>query len=297
MTAVKRLSLGTAQFGAPYGIASDGNSLSSSMVEQILDTAADIGIAALDTAPAYGSVERRIGEFMQRRQLSGAFEICTKLPALDAEADHSHLATLISDAVEASLRALMIDQIDRYLIHRVADLKHYGRALVDLLCQQRNQGRIRRIGVSVYTPADTSLMRDFPELDVIQHPVNLLDHRFLQRVTPAAEVHARSVFLQGLFALTPDRLPPSVSHANQSLRALAGLLDEWNLTPVDAALPFVMATGVDRVVIGVDSPEQLRSNMTAAQVQLPDGLFEALISRFTHVPEEVIDPRRWPPAA
>ncbi len=293
MTPIGRLSLGTAQLGAPYGVANDGNSLSSSMAEQILETAADLGISALDTAPTYGPAERRIGEFIQRRQVGASFEVCTKLPALDAGADRSRLATLVNDAVEASLRALMIDRIDCYLIHRVADLECYGRPLVDLLCEQRDRGRIHKVGVSVYAPEDVVLFQDFPELDVIQHPLNLLDHRFLGRVSAVAEVHARSVFLQCLLALTPDRLPSEVLHASENLRVLTRLLEEWDLTPIDAALSFVMAAGVDRVVIGVDSPEQLRSNVKAAQQRLPDGVFEALTSQFANVSEEVIDPRRW----
>ena len=53
----KRLILGTAQFGLPYGISNQRGQIPEAEVAAILAEAAKAGIDTLDTAAAYGSSE------------------------------------------------------------------------------------------------------------------------------------------------------------------------------------------------------------------------------------------------
>ncbi len=68
--------LGTAQFGAIYGINNQGKIVSNMDLNRILCLARDLGIRTLDTAVAYGQAEERLGQ----HDVS-SFDVVTKITA------------------------------------------------------------------------------------------------------------------------------------------------------------------------------------------------------------------------
>ena len=58
---VRRIGLGTAQFGLAYGISNSGGQVPLETVQAILTRATGLGITHLDTAPAYGTAESVVG--------------------------------------------------------------------------------------------------------------------------------------------------------------------------------------------------------------------------------------------
>jgi aryl-alcohol dehydrogenase-like predicted oxidoreductase len=293
-----RLSLGTAQLGLPYGVGNTRGRPTDVEADTILETAFDLGVRSLDTAGAYGDAEERIGSFLRRQGGPEGLEICSKLPASHRVSDiRGHVA----EAIESSCRRLGVEPLDEFLVHDVRDLRRHGRALVDSLAEQRERGRVARLGASAYDPEGIAVVLEYPELTVVQHPLNLLDHRLqksgmIQQLrSQGVALHARSLFLQGLFGLDPSALPRSVAHTAQALITLRQLLGEWNVAPMDVALPFVAAVdGVAKLVIGVDTPEQLSTNIATLSRPLPAGLSEALDERLDAVPPDILDPSRWP---
>ena len=296
-----RLTLGTAQLGQPYGVANRRGIPTPKEVDTILETALELGVRSLDTASDYGEAEARIGDFIKRHASPASFAVCSKLPRIGTEPSPAAVEAIVSDAVESSLRRLGQDRIDCYLIHHADDLRHHGPALAEALARQRERGRVDRIGVSVYSPDEAVAVLDYPELTVVQHPLNLLDRRLVssgrlrELSSRGVVVHARSLLLQGLLTLSPDELPRHVTHARPIVMKLRELLAEYGVAPPDVALAFVGATeGIEQVIVGVDTPEQLRSNVAALARPLPEGLVEALATRLQEAPPEVIDPRLWP---
>ena len=77
---MRRLALGTAQFGLTYGVANSAGQVVGSSVALILARAADAGVDTLDTAVAYGESEAVLG----RAGLSG-WKVVSKLPPLPPE--------------------------------------------------------------------------------------------------------------------------------------------------------------------------------------------------------------------
>lgn len=296
---VERLILGSAQLGLPYGIAGEGRLLDTRQVERILERAVEFGIQALDCAPSYGCAESRVGEFLRGRGGERPFELHTKLAVLPRGAASTDLHEHVESALSGSLERLGVDSVELYLVHEAGDLRVHGAALIDALLEQVRGGRVQALGVSVYGPQDLQLALEHPELQVVQGPVNLLDQRLLRDPRWAelrangVSLHARSAFLQGLFALDPDspRLPGR--EARRALARLGTLLADWDLTPLEAALPFVLDAGVERVLIGVDGVDQLGASVTAAKRSLPAGLGDALLEAFSEVSPSVIDPRTW----
>ena len=104
---IHRISLGTAQLGAAYGIANKDGIPSSETVNEILALALNAGVRHIDTAPIYGEAEERIGRFIRDRSVGDSFEICTKLSRLDDDSSSSAITKSVYRSIEASLRKLM----------------------------------------------------------------------------------------------------------------------------------------------------------------------------------------------
>jgi len=295
---VERLSLGTAQLGMAYGVANDASSPTGPEAEAILSHAFDLGIRTLDTAPSYGLAEERVGNFLS--QCAGAKQIAvtTKLTSLGDMA-----ALEVGPFVEAqllgSLKRLRLDRVDVYLIHDHEDLYRHDRALIDALSQQREAGRIRCAGVSVYGPEGARRATEYAELEVIQHPYNVFDTRltstgvFGELTSLGRQVQLRGVFLQGLLTMDPNRVPVSLSADRGVVRALRDELAGLGFSPVDVALPFALAVGAQTIVVGADNLVQLDEIAIASERHLDDSVREVLAGYASPDRIRLIDPRRW----
>ncbi len=99
-----------------------------------------------------------------------------------------------------------------------------GEALWAALRGLSDDGMFRKIGISVYVADDPARLAERFRPDVMQLPFSLLDQRLLADGTLArleelgVEMHARSLFLQGLLFL--DNLPEKLRHAAPHLAKL-----------------------------------------------------------------------------
>ena len=75
-----RLTLGTVQFGLPYGIANQTGQVFRDHVRTMLALAHEHGINGLDTAASYGESESVLGWATGEIGLRGFFRLVTKVP-------------------------------------------------------------------------------------------------------------------------------------------------------------------------------------------------------------------------
>src|SRR5262245_15412125 len=108
---IKKIVLGTAQFGMAYGIANAKGQVPEGEVSKILKLAYAKGIKRLDTASAYGQSEEVIGRCLERLRLR--FNIVSKLSKV---AD-------VRGAFNASLKRLRVNKLQGCLIHSIEELK------------------------------------------------------------------------------------------------------------------------------------------------------------------------------
>ena len=99
----------------------------------------------------------------------------------------------------------------------------------------------------------------------MQLPFSLLDQRLLADGSLArlkaigVEIHARSLFLQGLMLM--ETLPPHLSSAGPPLSKLRAELAKAGSTPLAAALGFVLSRPeIAFGVVGVTSADELERN-------------------------------------
>jgi aryl-alcohol dehydrogenase-like predicted oxidoreductase len=284
---MNRIVLGGAQLGLPYGILNGGETLSREEVARILDTAVDHGIDSIDTAIAYGQSESIIGETSQNR-----FKIISKLPPLPV--DISNVSEWVHSQVQGSLSRLKCTSLDALLLHRPQDLTgDQGAELYAAIGSLMAEKIIHRFGVSIYSPNDLEGIIGTFDIHIVQAPLNVFDRRIL-RVTDQLsalniEVHARSVFLQGVLIANPKDRPRRFEPWSEHF----ALFDEWvrssGVSAMACCLGFALQQpSIAKLVIGTTSAESLNEIMTS----IPNSVLEVPAHLQSSV-EQLIDPRFW----
>lgn len=286
---VARLALGTAQFGLHYGISNARGRVPPGEVAAILADARARGIDLLDTAAAYGDAEAVLGALPEAR----SFRVVTKTVRL---AGHG-VAGVVAEA-RGSLDRLGLRQADALLVHAAGDLLGAeSDALWSALGGLRDEGLFARLGISAYRADDPAALARRFRPAVMQVPVSLLDQRLVADGTLArlaaegVEVHARSVFLQGLVFLEPEQLPPSLAGAGAHLAACRARAGAAGVDLAAAALHYALSRPeVARVVVGVTSLAEWRALAEAAAAPAPDLDWPA----FALDDPAILDPSAWP---
>lgn len=292
------LALGTAQLGMPYGVAGRADGISPAQAAQILRAAVELGIDYIDTAPAYGNAEILVGELLASTPRALTVRVCTKGPA-------AHTGDAVADSYRASVmrscERLRVETIADLLVHSVSDLREAGTSLVDALEQLRAEGRVARLGASIYDPGDVEAVLRYPSLELTQLPFSvfnrsLVDSGAARRLRDAGHaIIARSILHQGLLTLMPPAAEAAVPGSGVWVERFGAVCDRHAVTPVAAAVGFAFErSGADRVLIGVDSVEQLHAIAALARDHFPRGLLADLDEELQGIPPEVGDPRRWP---
>ena len=143
-----------------------------------------------------------------------------------------------------------------------------------------------RLGLSVYEEDELDLWAGDSSIDILQIPVNILDKRFLGLKVTGCEIHARSVFLQGLLLM--ENIPDWVSLPSRTMIKLFHKTCRANrLMAYEAALGYVLGLDeIDKVIVGVNSSKQLEQLLTVKPLKWEYD--------FSITDDKLLDPRKWP---
>lgn len=293
---MSRLALGGAQFGLDYGITNRAGQVDQQEVAAILALAAESGVDTIDTARLYGDSEQILGCQLPAGSCFRIVSKTVKFSGLSADQAVQQLHA----AFAASLQALRRPSVYALLIHDPRDLAGpTGPKLWSALEQLKAADRVEKIGVSVYEPEEADrLLERFP-LDLIQVPFNALDQRLveggqLQRLASAGvEVHARSLFLQGLLLSPLDQIPPNFAPVRSALAVLDAEFARHGLTRLEGLLAIGLSRNeIARFVVGVTTAIELRAIiLAAARVGTMKDLQIASCARIDTL---FLNPARWP---
>jgi aryl-alcohol dehydrogenase-like predicted oxidoreductase len=261
--------LGTVQFGLKYGINNKTGQPAQSTVFQIFDSAREYGIQALDTAEAYGNAHEIIGQYHHLR--SGKFKINTKFSSVKTEE--------LVDQVIKACDTLAIDCIDTYFFHSFIEYKSHS--LKSFFDQLISKGQIKNIGVSVYTNEEFEAVINDPFINVIQIPFNLFDNfsqrgkLILKAKTASKIIQIRSIFLQGLFFIEPDNLKGNTVEFQDEIGILRNIAQDCSISISDLCIQYACHyPEIDHVIIGVDTLEQLKSNINSGKNVLSSDIVD-----------------------
>lgn len=287
-----KLGLGTVQFGAPYGHHVRTHKVSQNEVFRIAEAALEHKLKIIDTASAYGDAELVVG-----KTFPGPFQIVTKLPPKPSSIGENEARNWVRRTLNASLRRLGRNHLYGVLVHNPDDLAgDIGKLIVRELRAQQEADRIGRIGVSVYAPEDLDRTSTVLKPSIVQCPYNYLDRRiedsgWADRLkAQGCEIHTRSVFLQGVLLLPPQRRSPELQQFSSWLSAFDREAVKFGGDRVVAALGgAIMAPWCDAVICGVANTEQLMG-LIQGVTTVTQG-FQSIPT--TSAPDKLIDPRLW----
>jgi len=267
-----KIGLGTVQFGTDYGINAESVRVGSSEVKDIIDYARCMSIDLLDTAPAYGDSEQVLGGSNTQD-----FKVVTKTRHFDQAVISDKEVSQLGIDLEQSLSLLKRKSVYGVLVHNADDLLKPGAdKIFNHLQIYKKEGFVSKIGVSVYTSDQLQKIIDRFDIDLVQLPFNILDKRLIDSGIlnyihrQGVEVHARSIFLQGLLLMTNESRPNKFNR----WQVLWSTWDQWlqdnNITALEATIRHAISMPeISKVLVGVDSKIQLQEIITAAKGDLP----------------------------
>jgi len=293
--AAARIGLGTAQLGLDYGVTNSAGRASEAEARAILGVAAASGMDLIDTAHLYGDSEAVLG----RCAPAPALRIVTKTPKFAGLAP-AEAASALRAAFTRSLRLLGRDSVYGLLLHDPADLAGAsGPALWEALTSLKEEGLVQKIGVSVYEGAEIdALLARYP-LGLVQLPWNPLDHRLeeagqLARLAEAGvEVHARSLFLQGLLLQEPGAIAPRFAPIRGSVETLRAASEAQGLTVLEGVLALSFARReIGRFICGVAAAGELRAIVNAAG-KAQEAAHRVRLPAMAPLDPVYLNPARW----
>ncbi len=250
---VSALGLGTVKFGRNEAVKYPGHFEipDDKTVVSLLSQAHEAGMNLLDTAPAYGTAQGRIGKLIGA---DNDWVICSKVGEqfINGQSIYDYGESTTVSTIENSLRELKRDVLDIVLIHSNGNDMNIlqNTPVVETLLRMREQGKIKATGISSKTIAGGLLAVQF--LDVIMCMYNLAETNELP-VIQAAGAAGKGIFIKkglmsGHLAKVGVANPLSASYAHIFLQQ-----------------------AVSSLIIGTVDPRHLRQNIdTFLSVVKPD---------------------------
>jgi glutamate-1-semialdehyde 2,1-aminomutase/spore coat polysaccharide biosynthesis protein SpsF len=286
---MNRIVLGTANIGLRYGRNRSRGLMSEAAAVALLDAAWSLGIRTFDTAKEYGESAPRLARWLNLRRLWDHVAVVTKVkPAKPAQ-----LREHLREAIETFRRVASLTVLSHDMVN--------GKAWQTFVGVAEERGAV--VGQSVYSVEEAGAVLKLPDLGRLQVPGNVFDRDVIDACGDASiPFDIRSVFLQGVLLETPEVAEARVAGAGQLARGVHSASSQVGEPPAVmlAAAVLALCRPGDRLVLGVDSPEQLQFVARAASV--PPSTVEAFVERAQRgialpVSRAVLDPRRWRVAA
>ena len=286
---MNRLALGTVQFGLPYGVANKIGKVSLSESKAMLEFAKNNGVDMIDTAISYGDSEQSLGVLG-----TDSFRLVTKLPGMPE--NQIDIDAWVDLQLKKSFLRLGVDNIYGLLFHGTNQLlSQNGSKLYEAILKFKENGKIKKLGVSIYSPKELESIIPHYNFDLIQAPFNLIDRRlsssgWLKRLKDMnVEIHTRSVFLQGLLLMKQKDIPYKFSAWNEIWLKWHSWLIGQEHSAIEACLAFPLSfPEIDRVVVGSESLSQLTQI-----VQALDNLSVQNLPYLKSDDEKLINPVNW----
>ena len=287
---MKKIVIGTANFGMDYGIGNNQKKLSDSDILDIINTSKKIGVDTIDTAISYGNSLNRLGKFGIDN-----FKIITKFPKIPD--DEKKQTNWFNKQIENTLKQLNVNNLEAILLHYPKDIiENKNSELINFLLNLKNEGVINKIGVSVYEKNELEEILKIFKPEIIQCPINIFDNRLLEQnyleniSNKGIEIHIRSIFLQGLLLFKIEEMPKEFLKFNN-------LWDEWHnwlkimkLNPVEACIRYTNSLKcIDKIVVGINSAYHLKQIIKYMRKSKLDKKPDWQNS----ISKDLIDPRLW----
>ncbi|MTI15077.1 aldo/keto reductase [Sansalvadorimonas verongulae] len=230
------------KYPTSFKIPDDGEALN------LLAQARDLGINLLDTAPAYGTSEERLGKLLQGQR--DQWVICSKVGEEfeNGQSRFDFTPEHIRFSIERSLKRLNTDCVDMVLVHSdgndVDVIRQYG--CLEVLADLKKEGLIRASGMSTKTVDGGILALEQSDCAMVTWNLNEQGEK---AVLDFAHQQNKSILVKKALA--------------------SGHLCMDGEDPVQASMNFVFShPGVTSAVLGTINPKHMAQNVNAVKVAL-----------------------------
>ncbi|HWV08467.1 MAG TPA: aldo/keto reductase [Pseudomonas sp.] len=250
---VSPIGLGTVKLGRDQGVKyPNGFTIpDDAAARNLLAQARDLGINLIDTAPAYGASETRLGPLLQGQRHDWVIvsKVGEEFENGQSHFDFSPAHTRFS--VERSLQRLQTDVIDLLLVHSdgndVAILRDSG--IYETLAELKREGKIRGFGLSGKTVEGGLLALEQGDCAMVTYNFN---EQVELPVLDYAEHHGKGILIKKALASGHACLAPGED-------------------PVRASFELIFAhPAVNSAIIGTITPQHLAHNVATAAAVIQD---------------------------
>ena len=277
----KKIILGTANFIKPYGIFK--NRVNNKSIKTILNYAKKNNIKFLDTSLDYSNLQKK------NYQNFKSFKIFKKIDLNFFKNNKNYTKSISKDLNELLFSRHPCFGVTLRKPNNL--LKKKGKEIYKILNNFRSKGKIKKIGITIYNTKNLrNIIKKF-RIDYIQIPVNLVNLKIFNSVkklikNKKIEIHARSIFLQGLLLKNECELPRELVELRNEWKLIDKKIINLKLSKYSACVNFVLNLGIDKIIIGVDNSNQIKNllNLKKVRVKIPSFRIKNM---------KLIDPIYW----
>ena len=253
---IKKICIGTAQFGMDYGISNISGKTKNNELNKIFSILDKKNINFLDTSMNYGDSYKVLKKYNLKN-----FNIISKIPQISKT---DQVEKLICKEVLLSLKKLKIDSFYGILLHNQDDMMSSNSdKIYKSLNKLKKDNKIKKIGLSIYNFDDAIKILKKYKFDIIQCPYNVVDRRMEKPsfkkfiIKNKIEIHVRSIFMQGLLLM--KKRPLKFKKYKKNFQEWDKITYKNRINSVLHSLNFVMQNKmISKIIIGVENSNQLK---------------------------------------
>ncbi len=287
---LKKICLGSANFGSNYGY--KNNKLKIKDLKKIIEKAKKENIKFFDTAFSYKNSEKNLGKFASK-----SFEIITKIPKVPSS--KTNIKKWIKITINKSFKNLKKAKIYGILIHdiKVLENKKKAKIILEYLEELKNKNKIKKIGISVYSLKELKKCFKVYNFQIVQFPFNIFDNRIikskliLKLKKKNVELHARSIFLQGLLLEDSKFFEKKFKTHKKKIIIFEKWIKKNNLNKLQACIKFAFNTKIiDKFVIGFSKYDQF---IEIIKILKKRTVINSLPKELTNINSKLLNPKLW----
>lgn len=279
----KRLVLGSANFTQKYGIYP--NKIKSSELKKIITLAKKNKINQIDTAESY------LNDISIFKYTKKKFKFITKIKPNRKWASLKYC----QQNLDNQIKRLNNNKIKVLLFHDVNILfTKLGPIIFNNLVNLKKRGYFKKIGISIYNTDCLAYLTSKYNIEVVQCPYNLLDKRiinskwFAKLKKKGIEIHARSIFLQGLLVNKNIFKKIYFRKWQKKISKWFDYLMKNNISPIDYCLNDLLNHDFDQIIVGINNYDNLKEILDFKLIKNKEEMFDFKINNI-----RLIDPRNW----
>ena len=286
---MKKLIIGTAQFGSNYGINNKKESgFNKKEAAKFLNYAYSKNIKILDTALNYKLSNKILSNSDLKK-----FQVITKIKF--EKNFNKHVFTNKMKILQDNLKKLKIKSYYGLLVHNPEILtKKSGKKYFEFLKLCKKRKITKKIGISTYGNKYISNVCRKYKIDILQTTFNIFDTRIkkrglLKRIKKKKiEVHARSIFLQGLLLMNEKKRLKKFKNFSMIWEKWSKYLEKNNINQYQACVNYAFKEKlIDRFIVGFDNLDQLKKMIFFNKNKL---LFDF---NNNNIGESLLNPYQW----